>query len=56
MFINVNNKRICIYSIIDNFIADVITDNVINDVKIHRKRKKRKEWTKTGKICCVFKI
>ena len=34
MFINEKHNWICIYSIICNFIAGVIPDNVINDVKI----------------------
>ena len=36
MFINLNNNWICIHSIINNLIADVIPDNVRNDVKIRR--------------------
>ena len=45
-----------IFSIIGNFIADVIADNMVNDVKIRRKRHKRKKWTKIGKNACVFYI
>ena len=63
-FLKVKKKYVCKCKLylnnyifnIDNFIADVIAVNVINDVKICRKRHKRKKWTKTGKIVCVFYI
>ena len=49
MFVNVNHTLTCLFSIMGNFIVDVIANNVINDIKIRRKRHKRKKWKKTGK-------